>query len=95
MGIVGGQLPRTAPFHGKEQRPSGSRGSHWSGDGSEQSGQGTSAQQCRRLVDSLQWGAQPVGAIAMTEWVRPPGGQLEGDPATEGVPGDVELQLSP
>jgi hypothetical protein len=37
----------------------------------------------------------PSGAIAMTEWVRPPGGQLEGDPATEGVPGDVELQLSP
>ena len=60
-GIGGGQLPGTAPFHGKEQGPSGSCGGHWSGDGGEQGGQGSSAQQGRRQVDSLQWGAQPVG----------------------------------
>ena len=45
-GITGGQLPGTAPLHGKEQRPSGSCGSQWPGNGREQPGQGSSSQQC-------------------------------------------------
>jgi hypothetical protein len=59
--------------------------------GCEQPGQGSSAQQCRRLVDSLQWGAQPVGGDRDDRMGAAPGGELEGDPGTKGVPGDVEL----
>jgi hypothetical protein len=90
-GILGGQLPGTAPLHGKEQRPSGSCGSHRGGDGGEQRGQGTSAQQCRRLVDALQWSAQPVGSDRDDRMGAAPRGQLKGDPGPEGIPSDVEL----
>ena len=90
-GIGGGQLPGTAPFHGKEQGPSGSRGGHWSGDGGKQGGQGSSAQQGRCLVESFQWGAQPVGGDRDDREGAAPCGQLEGDPGAKGVPGDVEL----
>jgi hypothetical protein len=48
-GIIGGQLPGSAPLHGEEQRPAGSCGGQWGGDGREQHGQGSSRQQCRRL----------------------------------------------
>ena len=61
MGILGGYLPGSAPLHGEEQRPSGAGGRHWGGDGSEQHGQGSSTQQGRRLVESFQRRAQPVG----------------------------------
>jgi hypothetical protein len=71
VGIGGGQLPGTAPLHGKEQPPSGSSGRQLGGVGGEQPGQGSSAQQGRRLVDPLQRRAQPVGAMAMTDRVRP------------------------
>jgi hypothetical protein len=89
--IVGGQLPGSAPLHGKEQRPSGSCGSHLSSDGREQRGQGSSSQQCRRLVDALQGCAQPVGGDRDDRMGAAPRGQLKGDPGPEGIPSDVEL----
>ena len=55
------QLPGTAPLHGEEQRPSGSCGGHLRSDRREQHGQGSSSEQCRRLVESFQRRAQPVG----------------------------------
>jgi hypothetical protein len=90
-GVLGGQLPGSAPLHGEEQRPSGCCGSQLGCVGGEQPGQGSSAQQCRRLVESLQWRAQPVGSDGDDRMGTAPGGELEGDSGAEGVPGDVEL----
>jgi hypothetical protein len=59
--------------------------------GGEQHGQGSSTQQGRRLVESLQRRAQPVGGDGDDRQGPAPGGQLKGDPGAEGVPGDVEL----
>ena len=42
-------------------------------------------------MDSLQWGAQPVGGDRDDRQGPAPGGQLKGDAGAEGVPGDVEL----
>jgi hypothetical protein len=90
-GIIGGQLPGTAPLHGEEQRPSDCCGGQWRGDGGKERGQRSPTQQCRRLVDSLQWRAQPVGGDGDDRMGAAAGGQLEGDPGTQGIPGDVEL----
>ena len=61
------------------------------GDGRKQRGQGSSSHQCRRLVESFQRRAQPVGGDRDDRKGAAPGGELEGDPGAEGVPGDVEL----
>jgi hypothetical protein len=90
-GIGGGQLPGTAPLHGEEQGPSSSCGGQLGSVGREQGGQGSSAQQCRRLVDSLQWGAQPVGGDRDDRMGAAPGGELKGDAGAEGIASDVEL----
>jgi hypothetical protein len=59
--------------------------------GCEQPGQGSSAQQGGRLVDPLQWGAQPVGGDRDDRLGPAPGGQLKGDPGPKGIPRDMKL----